>query len=294
MTFIYPYKVGSKSVRKLRDALGARVIKLTNSRFRDRGDTIINWGNSSTPSWATEDTQFLNRPESVYVAVDKLLTLELLNESGVPTVPFTTSPDVAQEWLTQGSKVFARHSLNGHSGDGIEVLKPTVSTNFNSVRQALRDVTPTGEEDAEFISDFLFMIDERSVLEHGDVPPAPLYTRGLQNNGEYRVHVFGGDVILYQKKSRRVDDEGNVIEAEGIDADIRNLNSNWIYRTGNLIRLERVEQLAISAIDTLRLDFGAVDIIMDENGNVYVLEINSAPGISNSETERAYIDAFNR
>lgn len=130
---------------------------------------------------------------------------------------------------------------------------------------------------------------------NGDValPTAPLYTMAVENTGEYRVHVFKGDVILYQKKSRRVDEAGNVITAEGAEADVRNLASNWVYRTGNLRRLERIEELAKSAVNALDLDFGAVDIIKDADGNVFVLEVNTAPGISNTETANAYITAFN-
>lgn len=248
---IYPYIAGSASVKKLKTALNAKLIKLENSSYRFKGDDIvINWGNSKVPNnIAPED--FLNNPHMTAVASNKLDTLAVLANCGVPTVPFTTQLSVAQGWLADGWKVFARTVLRGHSGNGIVVVSPS-----------------------------------------GTLPRAPLYTRGVPNCGEYRVHVFADEVILYQKKSRRVDGEGNVVTAVGADADVRNLASNWVYRTGNLKRLERVEKLAIDAINAMSLDFGAVDIIMDKDGNVAVLEINTAPGLGNEATLQAYTEAF--
>jgi len=240
---------GSKSVRKLRDSLDSRIIRLEDSRYRYReGHTIINWGNSRRPSWMSEDVPVINKPEAVAVASNKLTTLQKLTEAGVATVTWTTDWDTASDWDV---KTFVRNKLTGHSGEGIEVFEGNMA-----------------------------------------LPPAPLYTMAIENTGEYRVHVFKGEVIHYQKKSRRVDEAGNVITPDGEEADVRNLASNWVYRTGNLRRLERIEELAKSAVIALGLDFGAVDIIKDENGEVFVLEVNTAPGLGNTETLEAYVNAF--
>lgn len=255
---IYPYKTGSASVKKLKSALNALIIKTEGSKYRPKDDhLIINWGNSRRPDWATVDTPIFNDPEAVAVASNKLSTLIRLSGEDVPTVPFTEDNFIAQRWYNVGNKVFIRHKLNGHSGDGIDVWDGADS------------------DDSQ-----MFL--------------APLYTKGVENHGEYRVHVFDGEVILYQKKSRRVDEEtGEVVTADGAEADVRNLASNWVYRTGNLDRLKRVETLAIDAVRALGLDFGAVDIIKDAEGNVFILEVNTAPGISNTETLQAYTEAFN-
>lgn len=246
---ILPYKPGSASVRKLKTALDAKLIKLTNSRYRPSDNhLVINWGNSTRPA-VLEGVQLLNEPEAVAVASNKLKAFQVMKEAGVITVPFTTDRLETVNWL----RTYIRTKLTGHSGEGIVVTE--------------------GEFDSNFVS-------------------APLYTKGIENHGEYRVHVFDGEVILYQKKSRRVDGNGDVVTAEGEDALVRNLATNWIYRTGHLERTERIEALAIQAVQALGLDFGAVDIIKDERGTVYVLEVNTAPGISNTETGEAYINAF--
>lgn len=288
MLFIYPYKAGSKSVKKLKELLGAKIIRLKNSKYKFKeGDTVLNWGNSTIPAWLVGQAgeNIINHPVSVGIAADKLATLEALAECEVPHVQYTTDEYEATQWAEDGYKVYARHKLNGHSGDGIEVVNGILNNERNTVIHQL--ISRLVAEGVHYGAEIL-----EEELEVVELPDAPLYTQGVTNCGEYRVHVFKGEVILYQKKSRRVDEEtGEVVTAEG-EEDVRNLASNWVYRTGNLRRLERVEQLAVDAIEALGLEFGAVDIIKDDNGDVYVLEINTAPGISNTETSDAYLRAL--
>lgn len=300
MFYIYPYKAGSESVRILKEGLAGKIIKLKNSRYRQKAtDTVINWGASSMPS---SITQTLNRPENVALASNKLKTFQTLAGAGVTTVPFTTDDDEAQRWLDGGHTVFARHKLDGHSGEGIEVVSPTTEPVLtpeqerldgilNSTAQALSDRGFAFH--SQVIEAMRMDIEPEGMRSTTTLPSAPLYTKKVENAGEYRVHVFDGEVILYQKKSRTVDEGGEVNEPTNEDSLVRNLASGWVYRTGNLRRLERVEELALDAISALGLDFGAVDIIKDTNGDVFVLEVNSAPGISNTETREAYINAFN-
>ena len=291
MNRIYPYKKGSASVRKLKEALNAKIIKLEGSKFRQRATHfVINWGNSHRPDWMVGDDVF-NTPEAVALASNKLHAFEQLEEDGVATVPFTDDADNAGEWLEEGHKVFVRHKLTGHSGEGIEVVEHQENPDKEylvAIADGLYERNLDGlanEVDREI---------EEMAQEQNVLPEAPLYTRGVANKGEYRVHVMQGEVILYQKKSRKLDNDGEVEVAEGGDADVRNLESGWIYRTGNLRRLERVEELAIDAIESLGLDFGAVDIINDSDNEVHVLEINTAPGLGNEDSLEAYVEGFNR
>lgn len=237
---IYPYKLPSKSARRLKEALGGLPLLKPDGNYTPRqGDKIINWGNSTVPNFSTDN--MLNKPQSVLNASNKLRTFRKLEEAGIPTIPFTTDIEVASDW----DDVYVRHQLQGHSGAGIEIV----------------DL-------------------------HHDLPVAPLYTKKIDNNGEYRVHVMNGEVFDYRKKSRLADDEAT--EEQG---KIRTLGNGWIYRQGNLKRLERIEELAKSAIRALGLDFGAVDIIMDGDGNVFVLEINTAVGLADNTLE-SYITKF--
>ena len=137
MFTIFPYKVGSASVKKLKTALDGLIIKTEGSRYRYKTrHKLINWGNSRRPSWMSNDVPVLNKPEDVAITSNKLLTLEKLSGDGVPTVHYTEEKELAEDWLNEGRKVFVRHSLTGHSGDGIEVVEP----NENLEQGRLQDI----------------------------------------------------------------------------------------------------------------------------------------------------------
>lgn len=118
------------------------------------------------------------------------------------------------------------------------------------------------------------------------VPEAPLYTELIDTKAEYRVHIFNGEVIDYIKKRRVRDDE-----PEGDERYIRSYENGWIFSRDNLTRLERVEQLAIESVEALGLDFGAVDIVMDQDGDVYTLEVNTAVAME-GQTIESYVNAI--
>ncbi len=285
--FIYPYKSGSKSAKALRNALGGKLIKLENSGYRLRDDHIvINYGNSQIPTWLNRS--IINMPAKVREAANKLSTFNVLSTEGVPTVEYTESKDTAVGWVRGGHKVYARSVLSGHSGEGIVVVGDSDCDKRETLEGIVTTLRTNGFDYlADLTEDF-----RRDVFEDVYLPNVPLYTKGVENNGEYRVHVAFGNVILYQKKSRRFLDDNNVDEPNEEQSDVRNLESGWVYRTGNLRRLERVERLAVDAISALGLDFGAVDIIMDNGGDVFVLEVNTAPGLGNTQTLEAYVNAF--
>ena len=118
---------------------------------------------------------------------------------------------------------------------------------------------------------------------------APLYTVGIPIRGEYRVHVLGDKVIDVTKKRRRTteQEEGTVNEL------VRNLAGGWVFCHNNITCPDGLHDLAIKAIDTLGLDFGAVDIIEESHtGMLYVLEVNTAPGLSSPTTLNAYVNAI--
>lgn len=116
-----------------------------------------------------------------------------------------------------------------------------------------------------------------------EVVDAPLYTKRFKNSKEYRVHVaFGKAIQVVQKKKRN-----------GVDADpnIRS-NNNWVFaRNINSVPDEVVRQ-AILAVNTLGLDFGAVDVVWSvKNQQACVLEVNTAPGLDQTSAN-IYAKAF--
>ena len=128
MIYIYPYKLYSESARALRDGLSSSLnyrVKLVkpNGNFRPRrDDVIVNWGNSKEPNWIGSSWD-LNRPESVANATNKLHSFIMFYEGEVDTPNWSTKQDEAQDWVNDGRTVVVRHVLNGHSGQGIEIIQ---------------------------------------------------------------------------------------------------------------------------------------------------------------------------
>jgi hypothetical protein len=168
-------------------------------------------------------------------------------------IPYTTDIQTAHSWSEDDNIVFARTLTRASEGRGIIVVHP-------------------GDE----------------------LPSAPLYTKGITNCTELRIHIFKGSVILCaQKKSLGSEArEERGIEDEP-DPYVRNTNNGWIFAVNDIYVSEKSKEVALAAMESIGLDFGAVDVIQKDGEVSFVLEVNSSPGImEGSSTETAYLDAF--
>lgn len=253
-TKIYSYNVGSEGARNLGQAIGARILRRTGSAYRPRnGDTIINWGNSEVPNFGP--ARILNAARNVGVASNKLSFFRMMQGARgeqAPRLPdFTTDIEVARTWIGQGVAVVCRTVLSGHSGNGIVIA--------DTVAQLVR---------------------------------APLYTKYVPKKDEYRLHFMkdrngASNMIDAQRKAKRENVDRN-------DANwrVRNLDGGFVYVRGDVNLPADVVDQARKAFDLSGLDFGAVDVIFNERQQqAYVLEINTAPGISGTTVEN-YANAF--
>lgn len=125
------------------------------------------------------------------------------------------------------------------------------------------------------------------ITTQGQEPPlAPLYTRYIKKKAEFRVHVAFGEVIDVQRKIRDP-------EKEVIDWKIRNHSNGFIFARESGEPTEQSLSYSLAAIEHYGLDYGAVDIIETNTVGSKILEINTAPGITNTTLER-YVEAFRR
>ncbi len=123
------------------------------------------------------------------------------------------------------------------------------------------------------------------IVEPGeDLPEAPLYTRYVNKVREYRVHATKLDVVDTQQKIR---DPAQVPKSWKI----RSHDNGFIFKRNGIALSVARDELAVKAVQTLGLDFGAVDIIEDKVGQFYVLEVNTAPGLE-GQTIVAYQQAL--
>ena len=274
---ILPYNMGSQACKTMSKELGQlRLTTGTNSRFTARErDTIINWGFSGTvPERLRNVGSWVNHPTNVRIASNKLTCFEALSRAGIPVPSFTTNKYLAENWLNGENleddadgvpcDIVCRHRLQGHSGEGVEIIDRQVRQNS------------LVETDSDYLnSDFKTL------------PSAPLYVKYIPKKFEYRVHVLpGGSTSIRQKlRDTSVDDEH-------IDWRIRSHGNGFIFAKSLKYEPEGIKEIAEKAVDSLGLEFGAVDIIYNEKRNqMYVLEINTAPGLEGS-TVGEYVDAF--
>lgn len=115
---VLPYKQGSASAKALAQALGGKVLKLENSKFKPRdGDTIINWGNT-TENYPFGPAGWINDPTDIRNASNKKLFFQMMIDQGL-------GEDIPKFWLTkeeipdEAFPIVCRTVLAGHSGAGI-------------------------------------------------------------------------------------------------------------------------------------------------------------------------------
>lgn len=250
---ILPYRAGSRGARELADAIGGRVLRLQGSRYVPRrGDVIINWGNAT--GYPFQVPRVLNQP-----------VVRLLNEPG---------------YIRDAS-----NKLNF----------------FRKVHDDEPDIIPRFWTSVDDIPQECYPIVCRTVLaghsgegivianNREEIVRAPLYVQYIKKQDEYRVHVGRRDddftIIDTQQKKRRQ-------EHENPNWQVRNLANGFIYAREGVNAPVCVTDVARRALACTDLDFGAVDVIYNARENrAYVLEINTAPGITGT-TVQNYVDFF--
>jgi len=118
---------------------------------------------------------------------------------------------------------------------------------------------------------------------------APLYVRYVPKRHEYRIHVVNGQVIDRQRKGLAEEFRGQA----DVNFRVRNLANGFIFvRNDGHVYPPEADVMAVEAVRALGLDFGAADIIWNEQQNrCYLLEVNSAPGLQGTTVDN-YAEAF--
>lgn len=257
--------------RELAQALNIRLAKHDSADKLPSNRCVINLGvNTRHPLTIrlgnSNNIVLLNSTAAVERAQSKLQTLNRLyrSERSSPfVVPFETDHTLmTQRVLTDNVPYLARTLDRGSSGAGIEVITP------------------------------------ESLLASQRIPRAQVYTRLIQKRREYRVHVGRAQSGQY-----RVIDVCRKIRRPGVDDTNRPLiwnHENDFIFVRNGVNPEtvppKVLRAAGYAIHDMNLDFGAVDVIVERGGPleraaVYVLEVNTAPGMEGTTVQR-YAEFF--
>ncbi len=115
----------------------------------------------------------------------------------------------------------------------------------------------------------------------------PLYVKYIKKQSEYRVHVFKDEVIDIQQKRKRQETDN-----EDVNYQVRSHDNGWVFCRDGITEPQGIRELAIAAVRSLGLDFGAVDIIYNaRQSQCYVLEVNTAVGLAGSTVD-SYVNAI--
>ena len=241
----------SKSARALSKALGGKRLLQSGSRYKQRDDHIIVNWGSSQQH-PRVNTYDYNQHMFVHRASCKLRTFRQLFADNVPTVSWTTDKATVKGWMRDGASVYCRHTTVGKSGQGIQIIAP------------------------ERVS--------HNTIMYPDIPDAPLYTRGLTSWSESRIHMdYTGIVIDWQRKEKRDRSEE--------DTEVRNHASNYVFYRKVREPAQSAFEVALEAIESLGLHFGAVDVATLADGSSVVLEVNTAPGLTGTTLDN-YVSYF--
>jgi len=121
--------------------------------------------------------------------------------------------------------------------------------------------------------------------QHDQLVDAPLYTKYIRKQKEFRVHVFNSKIIDIQEKRR----SSSVADHHPY---IRNHANGYVFCRGDIEEPHDLRGVATSAVSALGLDFGAVDVIWSEGlDRCFVLEVNTACGLEGS-TVHKYVQAI--
>jgi hypothetical protein len=269
---------GSSSARTLSNVLGCRRWYETSSPGKKTAPVvpcIINWGSSSNPLWIVRPHwpwpnspafHMANGIDNVAIAIDKWRCLAALHTGSVPALDYSV-----QGWAGGAS---TEEILYGWlDEDGKIVARDRLSGHSGS---GLRLVT-----------------------RREDIGRAPLYTRYYPKTHEFRVHVWGGQVIDFTQKRLRT----GLVEDANTNRVVRSLANGWVHShtLEPFVAAARVQidVAATQAIGACGLVHGAVDVLarFSRKGarplrDLRVCEINTAPGLENTRTVQAYADAI--
>ncbi len=226
-------------------------------KIRHEGSRFVGRANKRVINWGSSTLPDHVAACNIVNRPDSIRTaankLEFFRRMGQDDVPeWTTDMNRAIEMVSDGDTMVARTVLSGHSGEGIVIME--------------RD------NPASFVR-------------------APLYVKYIKKSEEYRVHVAFGQVIDVQRKTITAE-EINRRGRENVNWKVRNLANGFTYLRGNVNLAQAGRDIAIRAVGRCGLDFGAVDIIWNERSNTYyILEINTAPGITGT-TVQNYANAL--
>lgn len=244
---LYTHQRVSNGAANLGRALNVKRIKHQGSRFRGNSRTVVINWGAATLPANARTGRVINSPEHVAGMQNKLTAFQTFQQGGVSIPEFTHNREVARTWAGERNTAVVCRTLLRGSAGNGIVIANTPA----------------------------------------EVVHAPLYTKYVKKQDEYRVHILGGEIIDTQKKAKRRD-----VNNDDVNYQVRTHDNGFIYMRDGVVPPDAVLSQALQAVNASGLDFGAVDVIWnDRHQTAYVLEINTAPGMEGTTVDN-YARAF--
>lgn len=212
-------------------------------------DVLIRWGNSNSVATRNTPAIEINKKQAVVNASNKLTMMTTLANTEGVTVP----PVLLTKGMDSNAVISLIPSLMNE--DGLFFARSGTS----------KQVRLT----SEYASSDYYL------------------TKPINKDREYRVHVFGDEVIgVYEKTP---------LEDEITETSIMKDDNSKFTKCNPELKLrchEEAQSMCIQAVKSLGLDFGGVDIIRErDTGKFYIIEVNSSPSLNSYNINR-YVQKF--
>jgi hypothetical protein len=102
--------------------------------------------------------------------------------------------------------------------------------------------------------------------------PRHHYVKYIPTAREYRVRVVGDTCVRVSQKFLH--------DSELAVPWMRNYVGGYLFNTPEVRLNEFQEAMAVAAVKCLGLHFGAVDLVVGDDGSTYILEVNTAPALA--------------
>ena len=243
---VYPYKMASASGKKIASALDAIRVFADKDYTPKNGDIIIDWGSGYRPIWAHD---LKGKNVMVLNHWDNIcLSVNKIDSFNLFKKHGVPTPD----W-THYESVAIKWLGEGH---------------MVCCRQSVEGMDGAG------------LVLAKSVKE---LVPAKLYTKYKPIHKEFRVYVFGDQLLDIREKRR----DSEALRAGKVNEFIRTTSGNWVFCEKGVVTPPDAAKVAAAAVKALGLDFAGVDLIQaKEDGRSYVLETNTARYIRDHTVEK--------
>lgn len=260
---------------------------------------IIGWGCKTDKAVNLGNAKVLNHPDAIRVNRNKLKALELMRDAKVKVAPFAPADSI----LTALD--------NDKSGIGLPVIG---RTNYHQGGANF------------FVCLTRTHVDDVCATLNAKLKKKGYFQNYIDVKDEYRLHVVNGEMIYAVKKmprsnlaeahieqqtdkiERMAEKQGKTLDKETLkyaldyqgkkipsaDNIVRSNTRGWKFSN---VKLENVPKTLVSealkAVKAVGLDFGAVDCVMDQSKEPWIIEVNTGPGLEGTPFTK-YVEAFNK